>query len=252
MCGSSGGSRWFKKKGSYEVARCLGLDNRESSRNLSHDGVLGPIAIYGAGAMRSAPVRWDTLARRTATMTDAPPEEISAATLTALPREVFAGGEIVLLAVKPSMWRPVWDALPWVGSCIILAIMLSVLRATIAGLSVVATSQAVLLIAVARLGLAIVHWIPTWYVLTNRRVMTIRGIRRPKVKAYPLLDIREVHPCAAPFEKLIQIGTIRFVTDDSDGPTFYWESVVHPDQVLVEVNRAIRDARRGPGSGAPW
>ncbi len=72
------------------MARCLGLNKRESSRTLLHDAVPGPLATHGAGTMRSAPVRWDTLARRTATMTDAPPEEINAATLTALPREVFA------------------------------------------------------------------------------------------------------------------------------------------------------------------
>lgn len=179
----------------------------------------------------------------TGTMTDAPPQEVKAATLTAIPREVFDGGEIVILAVKPAMWRPILESLPWLVTCVVTASALIWFGMSLSGLSSTASAQVILLVAVARLSLAVVHWIPTWYVLTNRRVITIRGIRKPKVFACPLIDLQEVYPCVANLEKTLGIGSIQFVTDDPKRKPFFWISVTQHLDVHTEIVRAINNAR---------
>ena len=58
-----------------------------------------------------------------------------AAVLTGLPRGVVDGGEIVLLAVKPSLWRPFFDSAAWIVSACLLAAILTTLGQPIPGLS---------------------------------------------------------------------------------------------------------------------
>lgn len=179
----------------------------------------------------------------TATMTDAPPRAAKASPAwAALPREVLNGGEIVLLAIKPSMWRPAADSLPWLVVCVGLAAVMLMGRTTIPGLSVSISAQIVLLIAAVRLALAIVRWVPTWYVLTNRRILTIHGVRAPQYASSLLTDIRDTQVHISPTDKLARMGSILFVSRNGEEVTHIWRSIPQPTEVHQRVRRAIRDA----------
>ena len=55
-----------------------------------------------------------------AVATQSPPETAStAATWTTLPGGVVEGGEIVILAIKPSMWRWLIDSAPWIVTALV-------------------------------------------------------------------------------------------------------------------------------------
>jgi hypothetical protein len=162
--------------------------------------------------------------------------------LGALPRSVLDGGELVLLAIKPSMWRPLFDSGPWLVACCLLATMLTWLGRPLPGLSLIATAQLVLLIGLLRVGLALVHWVPTWYLLTNRRIIDVRGVRKPHVSACPLIHVRNTCVSASPAERLARLGTITFITDHEDTPSHVWQSIAGPEEVHARIRRAIENA----------
>lgn len=184
-----------------------------------------------------------------ATMTEAPPSAGKAAIAWhALPQEVIDGGEIVILAIKPSMWRPLLDSWAWILAGCVLAMVTTTSRAAIPGLSVMATAQVFLLVAACRLGVAIIRWIPTWYVLTNRRILTIQGVRAPQFTACPLKDLRQADLRATPSERLARLGTIVFAAREPDAVVQTWRSIVKPEEVHARVRRAMEDARNRTGS----
>ena len=178
-----------------------------------------------------------------AVTSEAPPRASKAATRwTAVPGEVIDGGEIVVLAIKPSMWRPLFDSAPWMVTCCLLVAVLTWLGRPIPGWSPTVTAQVILLIALARVAVAVVRWVPTWYVLTNRRIINIHGVRSPRISSRPLIGIRNTHLQRSPMETLTHLGTIIFVADHKDDVPWVWQSVANVDEVHAKVRRAIENA----------
>ncbi|MGB2987593.1 MAG: hypothetical protein WBE26_17140 [Phycisphaerae bacterium] len=193
--------------------------------------------------MIQSPPKRPTSLSFSVTASEAPPRASRvAATLTTLPGSVLDGDEIVLLAIKPSMWRLLFDSAPWLVTCFLLAAVLVWLGTPLPGLSLTATAQVILLIGLARIGLAVVRWVPIWYVLTNRRVLDIRGVRTPRISACLLIEVRNTILQSSPTEKLTRLGTITFVTDPPDQASHVWQSIAEPDAVHTKIRRAIENA----------
>ncbi len=187
--------------------------------------------------------RGPAAARFSTAMADAPSTTCEAvATVAALPSGAIGGGEIVLLAIKPSMWRPVFESGSWLVTTIALAVALAALGQPIPGLSLAATSRLVLLVGLARLAIAVIRWVPTWYVLTNRRVMHVHGVRAPSERSCLLIDIRNAGLSASPPEKLTGVATITFVIDENNTMPFVWRSIPRPDEVHAKIRQAIKNA----------
>lgn len=159
-----------------------------------------------------------------------------------LPGGLIDGGEIVVLAIKPSLWRPVIESLPWLVTTGIFAIGITLFLAALPGLSTVASAQVVLGAGLLRLALAIVRWAATWYVLTNRRVLDVRGARSPRISSCPLVDIRNTYVGASIPEKVVSIGTITFVSKHPGDASRLWESIAEPEEVHAKIRRAIENA----------
>lgn len=160
----------------------------------------------------------------------------------ALPSGVLDGGEIVLLALKPAFWRIWFDAGWWVLVTCMLAAVLTWTQHPIPGLSLAATAQVLILIGVARVAVAVVHWIPTWYVLTNRRVLTIQGVRQPEVTSCLLVDLRHAEPTCSVGEKLTRLGSVVLLPRQTDGVPMIWQSIATPDAVLAKIRDAADKA----------
>ena len=193
--------------------------------------------------MIQAPARPRQKLRFSAAASEAPPQVADVpATLTALPGGVLDGGELILLAIKPSMWRPLFDSAPWLVVCGAVAIILTSMGRTLAGLSLVASAEVVLLVGMTRLALAIVRWVPTWYVLTNRRIITIHGVRQPRIASCLLLEVRDLFLGASPMERLVWLGSIGIATNHETSPPLFWQSIQQPEAVHDKIRRAIRNA----------
>ncbi len=174
--------------------------------------------------------------------TEAPRAAVHSAAETALPLGVLDGGEIVLLAIKPSVWRTLFDAGPWLLVTCLLAGVLAWKRLPMLGLSPTATAQMLLMIGVARFAVAVVRWIPTWYVLTNRRVLRIHGVRTPAVTATLLTDLRQAHMTVSAPERFAGIGTLTLISRREDQEPHRWESIHSPQVVLDKIRDAANKA----------
>lgn len=231
------------------VVRC-GLDYNGLYRVLPYAVVSNGSVRPGTGVMIQARPKRPTYATFSAATSQAPSRPVEvASTWTTLPGGVVDTGEIVILAIKPSMWRPLFESAPWMVVCGLLAVALTSLSRPLAGLSMVSTVQVILLVGFARLGLAVVRWIPSWYVLTNRRVISIQGVRAPRITACPLIQIRNTHLTSTPAEQLARLGTIAIVTESANDPARSWQSVARADLVHAAIRRAIKNAIDYHGHG---
>ncbi len=178
-----------------------------------------------------------------AVMTEAPSGSSTLETSWAfLPDEIVDGGEMIVLAIKPSIWRPLFDSIPWLIMAAALSVTLAVMGMPPPGLSVALSVQIVLVLGVARLGLAIVRWVPTWYVLTNRRVMRVHGVRAPQVHSRALIDVRNTYLNATAPEKLIGLGTISLVSDEPNHEPLIWLSITNPREIHEKIRRGIQNS----------
>ncbi len=157
----------------------------------------------------------------------------------------MTGGEVVILAVKPSMWRMVFDSAPWLVAGVALAIVVLSMGPPLPGVSASLAAQLILLAGFARLGLAVLRWVPSWYLLTNRRIMDIRGVRTPRVSSLFLTDIVETDISASPAERIVSTGSIAFVPELPDQAPRVWRSIPDHLERHDRVRRAIRETRRG-------
>lgn len=159
-----------------------------------------------------------------------------------IPGGVIDGGEIVILAIKPSMWRPLFDSAAWMVGSWIIAGLLTFLGRPIVGLSMATTVQIVLMGGTVGLCVAILRWIPTWYVLTNRRIIHIHGVRTPRIDSCELLEIRNTFVQAGIEEKLTNLGSITFVMEKASVRPRTWRSIQQPLEVHARIRRAIENA----------
>lgn len=182
------------------------------------------------------------------TTTDAPPRVQALAPWLNVPANLIDGNEIVLLSVKPSMWRPLFEAVPWLIAGAALATAALSFQRAVPGLSVRVTAQALASIGFIRLGVAIIRWVPQWYLLTNRRIIHLDGVRTLRVTSCPLLDLRNTCVVASIGERIIGLGTIHFLAGEpAPHAVPPWISVPEPDAVHARIRRAIENSLDGVG-----
>lgn len=169
--------------------------------------------------------------------------------LASLPSDVVDGGEIVILAIKPAVWRPFIESGGWIIGACAAAMAIGAFEVAPAGLSQRTAIQLVLLVGLARLGVAILKWIPTWYVLTNRRVMTISGIRMPRVSSMLLVDIRNTYLNRSLAERWAALGTITCMSGEEPCVPQVWQCVADCQAVHEQIRHAVDQAIDGQSGG---
>jgi hypothetical protein len=164
-----------------------------------------------------------------------------------VPEHLLDGGEIVHLAIKPSMWSVLLVSGRWI----------------LLGVAMYFFScsewcplqfhwyvyQAGFWIALGRLGWAVLEWVSTLYVLTNLRVMRLRGVFNVELFECRLQRVQNTFLTLSFAERLIRIGTITFQTAGQLG-TASWRMVAHPWEVHEQVVAAIHRAQDRISPGA--
>ena len=161
---------------------------------------------------------------------------------TTVPRGVVDGGEIVLMAVKPSLWRPILESSAWLVTCTLLATTLLVLGRPLPGLALSTSAQVVMLVAALRFAVAVIRWVTMWHLLTNRRIIDVSGVRSPIIRSCLLVHLRNTYLRPSTIEKSLGLGTILLVTDEPEHRPHVWQSIPHPEETHAKVRRAIEGA----------
>ena len=161
------------------------------------------------------------------------------------------GSEIIILATKPSLWYVLLVSSRWV----IILLPFSV-AAWLFGQMGWLGGQAQLLLGVAlagmiiRLAFGLLQWQSRVYILTNLRVLRIRGVLRVEMFQCHLLRLKDVSLTAGAAEKLLALGTIGLVNDSSAQSAAHWFNIRHPVQVRQQVLKAI-NALKGHSNSCP-
>ena len=169
----------------------------------------------------------------------AEPTTVTAPGLTIVPARLLEGGEIVILAVKPSGWFCLLASLPVLSVALLLAAIGYFTR------DLPVPREAVYLIcavaAAVRLAIAYFQWMGRLYVLTSHRLIGVRGVLREDIACCPLKAVTGVRMSATAIERLLAVGNIIFQTD-RQFPMHDWVSVSHPNEVLAIINDTLRRA----------
>ena len=163
-----------------------------------------------------------------------------------LPAHLLDGGEVVHFAIKPSAWFVLLVSLRWMAVALFLA--------SLAGADLIAPAYRVyvlnvaILVAGTRLGWATIEWVSRLYVLTNRRVMSIRGVFKVQMFECTLERIQNTYLTLGLSERLVRVGTVTFQTAAGEGGTGSWQSVARPLEVLEKLREAINRAQNRGGN----
>ncbi|MCC5827932.1 MAG: hypothetical protein JJU36_00665 [Phycisphaeraceae bacterium] len=163
-----------------------------------------------------------------------------------LPGELIQPGEIVILLLKPSFLFVLLNCLGTIALFSGLSIaawilaeynVLQVRRADIAllGLSLIA----------ARLSVSFLEWLGRIFVLTDRRVIRVRGVIRIQVFEASLMRIQHTLTMFSLRERICSLGTICFATAGTFTIEAAWDMIAKPLEVHQVVVNAIQKYGRG-------
>jgi len=163
-----------------------------------------------------------------------------------VPQQLLNEGEVVILAIKPSVWFVILNAWPAIAvAAAVMALGYVFLPMFDLGLDYPRRTLAMLCVAAVLMQLFIssCQWTGRLYVLTNVRVLRVRGVFRVDVFQCPLRNVRQATLAGTRLERLCGVGTIVF---DVETPTEEpcWFHVARPGEVNDMVQEALRKARR--------
>ena len=170
---------------------------------------------------------------------------VAAPPVAIVPDKLLDAGEVVILAIKPSFWFVLLNSFPAVAAAGGVALFCYVL----AKLGVAWMSPKVVLtlcgtVALAKVMASCVQWAGRLYVLTNVRIIRLRGVLRADVFQCPLRQIAETGLTASLPEKVLAVGSLWFHVPDSKAQETAWLHIAQPNEVHEVVREAIRRAGR--------
>jgi len=177
-----------------------------------------------------------------------PASEQTQAPTSLVPARLLQDGEIIILAIKPSNWFVLIGSLPWLGSAAVVAVfayVVSLWHASAHQEVIWSLCAAAVLVGMVA---ACWQWLGRTYVLTNRRIIAIRGLLRVQWVAAELTDVEEVTPAAALPERLVGTGSIFCLTGPDRSTAVAWNTISRPGEVHEIILDAIDRAKRASQS----
>lgn len=161
-----------------------------------------------------------------------------------LPAQLLQPGEIIILLLKPS---PLYVLLSSLASLsgIAIVILAALWFASLGFLPVTQTNLVILGLVLAGLRLlwGLLEWFSRVYVLTDRRIVRIRGVLRVHVFEAMLKNIQHTGAVFSVRERLFGLGTITFATSGTAWIEAAWEMIARPLEVHQTVVHALNRYR---------
>lgn len=164
-----------------------------------------------------------------------------------VPAQLLDRDEIVILAVKPSLWFVLFVSARWLAFAGVIIASAGLFEQPFM-LDTLTLVQGAAAIAAARVGLALLQWASRLYVLTNRRIMRVRGILRVDVFECQLSRIQNTFLILSWYERVTSTGTIGFATAGTGGVEAAWKHVNNPLELHEQIRAAMNKSQR-PSNG---
>lgn len=162
-----------------------------------------------------------------------------------LPADLIQGDETIILLLKPSLWYIVLGSLGRLGTIVVVALACLIARGLLDITSYTRADVMALAVLVAALVLIwqFFEWLSRTYVLTDRRVIRVRGVLRVQVFQTELKQLQHTELLFSIRERFFALGTIAFATAGSAFPEAYWVMIRQPLPVHQKVIQAINRYR---------
>lgn len=164
-----------------------------------------------------------------------------------VPEQLLDGDEIVILALKPSLWYVLIVSFPWVAGVVLLTAAIGRFGLFFDWITTRTAVQALVAVAGLRLGVAVLQWVSRLYVLTNRRVMRVRGVFNVDLFEAPLTRLQNTFVSLTWYERLLGLGSIGLATAGTGAAEAWWEYVARPLEIHDRLRQAIREAQGTAG-----
>lgn len=157
-----------------------------------------------------------------------------------LPAQLLQPGEIIILLLKPSPWFIVLSCLGFLaGTVIVAAALLMLIKSGVVSFT---NRHDVIVGAVGVCGIRLfwqlLDWLSRVYILTDQRVIRVRGVLRVQVFECPLKQVQHTSAYFSMRERIFGLGTITFATAGTAGIEAAWEMLSQPlevHQVVVQT-----------------
>jgi uncharacterized membrane protein YdbT with pleckstrin-like domain len=170
------------------------------------------------------------------------PEMIAAV----VPEQILHGDEVVLLLTKPSLWFIVFTSFRFILTTVLLGILAVRLSQFTTAITVSSHTLALIavIICLGRLVWALLVWTSHIYMLTNQRIVTIKGVINVNMFQANLRKIQRTTLCQPLLLRLFSTGTIGFATAATTDFDSTWLMIARPLQTHEAIVAAINKAQR--------
>lgn len=166
-------------------------------------------------------------------------------TAALLPQQLLQSGEVIILLIKPSAWYILLESWRFLAG-VVLALIIAVLLIG-KGYDLWASKTDLIFLSVGigtiRLVWQLLEWLSRIYVLTDRRVLRIKGVLRISVFETQLANVQHTVTLFSIRERLFGLGTVGFATAGTAVIEAAWDMVARPlevHQVVVETLNRYR------------
>lgn len=159
-------------------------------------------------------------------------------------QELLDQGETIILAVKPSAWMAVLNSWPVLVVAALVACGAAVAGRVIAGnVHTHFIYLACIGVACVRFMIACGNWMGCLYILTSRRVLSVRGLTKVVIDECPLGRISATRLSATTGERMLSLASLLFEGASGGVMETSWPCLAKAAEVQQAVEQAIRRVR---------
>ena len=165
-----------------------------------------------------------------------------------LPDRLIHEDEEIVLALKPSGFFVVLVSAPFIFAAAALAAGSYALDSVqVVSLSLNIIYALCLAASLVRMSIACIQWLSRVYVLTNRRVLRVKGVLRVSVFECALARVQNTVLALPLGERLFGMGTIQFSTAGTGLMEAAWTMISKPSEIHEIVVEYVRRAQERAG-----
>jgi len=163
-----------------------------------------------------------------------------------LPSDLLADDEVVIFAIKPSLWSILFVSFKMVA--IAVAVVLCVvffgefLRLGQVGKRI---AEICGIIIIGRVGFGFLQWLSRSYVLTDRRLIRIRGVFTIDIFQCSLEHIQNTFMVMTLPQRILKLGNIELTTAGTGSVEAVWRHCRDPLGVHQKLLRAMNNCANG-------
>lgn len=163
-----------------------------------------------------------------------------------LPAELLQPGELIILLLKPSPWFILLVPARFIAVVVLGAMLIVLLQRRVTDLGIDQHDLIVATLAIVggRLFWQLLEWLGQVYVLTDQRIIRVKGVLNVQVFQCPLHKIQQTDLILPLAQRLFWLGTIGFATAGTASHEAFWLMLARPLEVHQKVIQTIRRYRR--------